>query len=296
MVLDADSARIHPVIVSAEEIAIKIPGEKGHAGGVVLPPADVHSARVIHSHKYFMRDGPVGELHLGVEHGKLRVRREDHLVVLVHVHRGVREIQKRLHNRRPVQQLGCHLQIRLARVKREPHQPLHLCLQVHIAYPDGAAAIGILHQPMLHRKVAGRAMMAWDVPFHAAGNPGPDHADQSRLDRSLPVDVVIAICLVRRRENAPAQLGKNGNLHVLVFEKVRLVGLVALNVENPVIKRIRINLARSALVDSPRKEHGGLLRGANLIRWQRHRRFPDVHRRLRLRPEHGGRYQKKCDQ
>jgi hypothetical protein len=48
---------------------------------------------------------------------------------------------------------------------------------------------------MLHGQVAGRAVMAWNVPFHAARNPRPNHTDQRGLDFRLAIDVVVATLL-----------------------------------------------------------------------------------------------------
>ena len=53
--------------------------------------------------------------------------------------------------------------------------------------------------------------MVRNVPLDPAGNPGPDQADQRRLDHMLPVEEGVVVGLVEAFKNAAADLRKNAD-------------------------------------------------------------------------------------
>ena len=202
-----------------------------------------------------MRNGPVSEIYFGVIHGKLCVGRKDHLVVFIGMDAGVGEIQEGINQGRAIHQRRRDLDVRLVGVERDAHRPFHAMAEFHFSDPDRTAAVSILDQPVVHRKVAGSTVVVRDVPLDAAGDPGTDHADERRPDFCLPIDVVVAIGLVGGGENAPAQLRKHANLYVLVLQIVGLVSFVVLNIQKVLIEPIGIDRALRALIIAARIEN-----------------------------------------
>src|SRR5262245_20983309 len=93
------------VIVPAEEIFLAIPRKEGNGYGMIFPPADVNSARVIRAAVNLAGNWPAGEFGLSMLHGPFRRRGKQHLVILICVNCRVDPEQERLGFRRSVEEL-----------------------------------------------------------------------------------------------------------------------------------------------------------------------------------------------
>ena len=98
-------------------------------------------------------------------------------------------------------------------------------------------------------------MMLWPIEFHSSGNPGPEQANQCRLDYILPIEKVISIRLVLADMNSAADLGQNHQADEFVFEKDSVVRAVRFFVADAIGERVRVHLSAAALVHAPFEEH-----------------------------------------
>ncbi len=103
-------------------------------------------------------------------------------------------------------------------------------------------------------------MVVKHAPLDPAGNPGAEHADEVRLDHVLPVEEVVAVGLVVRLEDAPADLRKHHEPHVRVLEYEGRVGLVRLLVGEVVEHGVGIHGPHGALVAAAVVEPGVYVR------------------------------------
>ena len=209
--------------------------------------------------------------------------REDHLVVLVGVDGHVGEIEHRVGERRAVEELDRRFEVGPVRIERQPDEPLHAVPPLDLADPDGLAAVGVLLQRVIDRHEGGGAVVVGDVPLDAAGDPGAQHADQGGLDDVLAVEEVVAVGLVLRAEDAPAELRQDADLDVLVLQVDRLVGLVFADVRQLVEHRIGIDGPLRALVGPAAVEDGIPVRLADLVGGDHQRLFPGFDGRIALR-------------
>src|SRR5208337_1008000 len=102
--------------------------------------------------------------------------------------------------------------------ERIADRPAHAMTDLQLAHPYRLAAIRVVLDAILHGKNGGSAMMVGNVPLDAAGDPGPDEADQRRLDDVLAVDEVVVVGFIDPLEKTAAQFRKNADLYVLIFE------------------------------------------------------------------------------
>ena len=114
------------------------------------------------------------------------------------------------------------------------------------------------------RKVRG-AMVMRDVPLDAAGNPGADQADERRLDDVLAINEVVAVALVHRLEQPPANLRQDADPHIFVFQIDDAIDLVRFDMGQRVVERVGINAALGALRVASEVEHRVRLRVSGQI-------------------------------
>ena len=74
-----------------------------------------------------------------------------------------------------------------------------------------------------------------EIPLDAARDPGPRHADQTGLDRRLPIEPDVVVGLVQRTVQTSAYLREDHGLDKLVFQDHRVVGFVDLLVRQCLI-------------------------------------------------------------
>ena len=147
-------------------------------------------------------------------------------------------------------------QIRFARAQRVADGPAHALAHFQFAHPDGLAAVGVRLDAVLHRQERGGAVMVRNVPLDAAGNPRADQADERRLDDVLAIDEVVAVALVHRLEQPPADLRQHADAHVFVLQVNDAIGLVRLDAREGVVKRVGINAPLRALRVAAEIKHG----------------------------------------
>ncbi len=189
-----------------------------------------------------------------------------------------------MRHRRAVEELHRRLDVRLARTKRQPHQPLHAMSPFQFPDPNGLAAVVILRQHVVDRHERRVAVMVERAPFDSARDPGAQHADQGGLDHVLAVEEVIAVGLVDRREQPPAEFRQDAQLDELVFKIQGLVRLVLADVEQMILERIRVNPLLGSLVRLMRVEHWVGIGGADLVGRHHQRLLPHLHPGLPRRP------------
>ena len=243
------------MVVARHEVVFVVPGEHGVGGDVILVPADVGSGLHFFSAANRIGDRPLRERMLAVAGSVLRARREDHLIVVVGVHRHVGEAQHRLHSRRLVQDLHRGFEISLAGPQRIADCPAHLMPEFQLAHPDGLAAVGVLFHRVLHGAECAGAVVMRDVPFHAARDPSSDQPDEGGLDHVLPVDEVVVVGFVDALEQTSAEFGQDAQPDVLVFEMDQGVGLIDLPARERIVHRVGIHRALSALRLPTEEEH-----------------------------------------
>ena len=239
-------------IIADQIILVVVDREGGIAAGKADPPAVVRgigiAADAVHR--------PVGILGLAVRRPVDRLRRELHLVVLVGVDRDVGPVQEGLHHRGAVLDLERGLEIGLPGEHRQADRPFQPLAEFGLADPDGLAAVLVLDDFITGVERGGGPVVVGDVPLHAAGDPGPDHADQGRPDDMLAVEEVVAGLLVAGGEDAAADLGQDPDLGVLILQGQVLVVPIHPVIGEVVIDGVGIDVPGGTLVGAPGEEVG----------------------------------------
>ena len=203
---------------------------------------------------------------LGVVGDIIDIGREEALVLFVDPGGDIRPPQEGLRQGGPV--VGADLQLDAGRIGMEadPVHPLHPHQRIMVAQPDSERAIRLFLDAPGDRHEGGRPMMLRPVELDPARSPWSGQANQRRLDDILPVEDVIAIGLVGRRMDPPADLRQDHHFQVLVLQEDRRPLPVALGLADPVVERQRIDTAIAPLVNPLLQEHRVLVRSLRLIR------------------------------
>ena len=143
----------------------------------------------------------------------------------------------------------------LSGIERQADEPFHPVPAFRLAEPDRLAAVGILGQRVVDRHESRVAVVMERAPFHAAGDPRPEHADQRRLDDVLAVEEVVVVGLVDRRKQPPADLRQDRQLEEVVFENERGVFLVDLRVGQVILQGVGVDPLLGPLVRLVGIEH-----------------------------------------
>ena len=253
---------------------------------MVFVPAHIHALGEVRPGVEGVGNRPLDELALPMKRPVLRARREDHLVIVVYMHRDIGEAQHRLDHRRAIQDPDPRLHIRPARPQRVAHCPPHPVPHLQLAHPHRLAAVLVLLDAVLHRQERRRAMVVRYVPLDPSADPRADQADQRRLDHVLPVNEVVAVGLVDSFKQPPADLRQYADLDVLVLDVHDLVGLIDLGVRQHVVQRVGINNPLRPLRRASEIEHRIGLRRAGQIGRDDNVLLPRPHRHGIGRREH----------
>ena len=272
---DVQDARAHAVIVAADEVVIAVRAHVARGHGDVPVAGDVHARAVVVLVIDARGDGEGGDVALAVVIDGAHVRREDGLRIVVDGHSGVGPPQERLRQARAVVELSLDFDVGAVGIDGEGHLALGAVHLIDLGELDRAAAVLILRDAPVGRRVGRRAVMLRPVELDAAGDPRADQAHQRRLDDLVVVDEVIAVGLVVGALDAAAQLGQHHHADVVVLQPHRGIGLIDLLVEDLVDDRQRIHLAAGALIDALFQEHGVFVRLADAVGGQRDPLHPD---------------------
>ena len=122
------------------------------------------------------------------------------------------------------------------------------------------------------------AVVLRPVELHAAREPRTGKPHERGLDDIVAVEeVVVVVGLVLPDVDAPADFGKEDDARVVVFERHGVVFLHYRLVHHLVDERYGIDLPARALVDALLEEHRVLLRRADRVGLQGHRRTDALH-------------------
>ena len=183
------------------------------------------------------------------------VGREERLVPVVDAGGDVRPPQERLGQRRPIDEPHPHLDQRRVGMDRDPVHALHPVHRLVLAAPHRHAAVRVLLDRPVHRRVRRRAMVLRPVELDAAADPRAEEADERRLDDVLAVEEVVAVGAVEAHVDATADLGQHHQPQVPVLEVDGRPGVVDAFVGEAVRERVRVDPAGAALVDPLLEEH-----------------------------------------
>ena len=278
VVRHAHRAGLFAVVVAGDEIVAVVPGENRIRADVVFVPTDVDLLVQVGSAANGVGDRPLGEGVFAMARAVLRSGREDHLVIVVGVHRDVSEGQHGVHHRRAVQDAHRSFEIRFARPQRVAHGPPHALAHFQFPHPNRLAAVGVLLHAVLHGSEGAGAMMMRDVPLHAAGNPRANQADQRGLDDVLPVNEVVIVGLVHTLEDPAAEFRQNAQPDVLVLDVDQRVGLIDLLARQGIVHRIGIDRTLRSLRCAAEEEHRVQLGRPGQVGWDHRLLFPHFDR------------------
>ena len=241
---------LQAMVIPAEVVLLRIPGEEGNRRAGVHPAADVQP-RVIVPVERAVRDGPGGHAVLAVIGHVFHARREDDLVVLVAADRRVRPEEERVGDFRGVPGNDRHLHQGGIGVHRIADQDVGALKTLLGIDPDRLAAVGILLDPVLHVLHRGGTVVVGIAPGQGAGAPVTHHADQRRLDNGVVVEPVVAVRLVVGIVDAAALLRGDSEADIVVFDKDHVIVHVLLVHRQAVVEGIRVHAPLHALVVGP---------------------------------------------
>ena len=163
-------------------------------------------------------------------------------------------------------------------MERKAYGPAHPVTVFHFAHPDGLAAVAVVDQLVINRILAGSPVMVEYVPFHASAYPGTEHTHIGRLYHVLAVEDFVAVGLVGGIKQPAADIWKDAELEVVVFQIQCLVGGVHLDICRIVVHGIRIDSALRPLVGEIPLEQRRPLRSVNSVGRKVNGPFPNLYR------------------
>ena len=277
---DETDARVLAVIVAGQEVALSVESEERSRPDVALPPGDIDAGPVILAVEDLLGDRPMAELVLAMERGQRRIRREDDLVIRIGADRGVGEAEHGLGQRRAVENPDGHLHGRGIGPQGQADDPFRPVAQFDLPHPDGGASVRPVDDQVVHGQEGRGPMVMGHVPLHSARDPGPQHADERRFDDVLAIDEIVAVGLVLGGKKAAADFRQDAQLEILVFQVDGLIGLVLLDVAQPVQKGVGIDGPLGALVGPAGIKHGIGLGRLDEVGGDDQRLLPDPGSRL----------------
>ena len=136
--------------------------------------------------------------------------------------------------------------VQYAGAQPQLHPPLHPVRAIHVADPDGRAAVCVAHDAEIHRRNRHPVVRDGEVELDPERHPRPAVGDVGVLDRRVRVEHLVAGRLVDAAVDPPAQVGQHDELQVLVFELERAPGPVRAPVGQVRAGRIGIDQERPA--------------------------------------------------
>ena len=297
----ADIVVAHPcgagfqaVVIAAEIVLARIPGEEGHGGLGVDPAADVQAGVVV-AVEIAVSDRPGGHAVLAVVGDVFHTRREDDLVVLVAAHGRVGPEQEGVGHFRGVARDDGHLDeggVRPYGVADQHVGALEPFLGVD---PDGLAAVLVLLDDVFHVLDGGRTVVVGIAPGQGTGPPVAHHTDQGRFDDGVVVEPIVAVGLVIGIIDTAALLGGDGHADIVVLDKYHVVVDVLFVHGQAVVEGIGVHAALDTLVVRTLIEARHRVRGRRHVCRDGLRTFSDLQlggSRLGKTQHHGSRAEK----
>ena len=142
------------------------------------------------------------------------------------------------------------------RTQNDAHHAFHAVDGIVLRQMADRRPVGERFRHEVARHEAGRAVMERPVEFHAAGDPGAEHADERRFDDVLLIEKVIARGLIKRGIDAPADLRQNFDFQIFVFEcDDRICPIDLFLTVHPQNDLVRIGSAACALMHAIFRKH-----------------------------------------
>ena len=272
-------AGVLAVVVSADEVVLQVVDEhrSAHQGREVAPVADILADVVRIAAVGRIGNGPAHEAVLVVERSEFGVLREYDLVVLVGVGGDVVPVQHGVPVGAVVEEAAFHLDVGAVGIECHADGPRHAVALLDLADPDRLRSVAVVHQLVVDRILAGRAVVVEDVPFDAARDPCAEHADVGGFDHVLAVENLVSVGLVRGVEKASADVREHAHLQIVVLQKQGPVGGVDLFVGRIVVHGIGIDAAFGPLVGEVAFEKRSLFRCVHPVGGQRDGPFAHFH-------------------
>ncbi len=212
-------------------------------------------AAVVHSVVHARAERILAGRPLGMIGDVVDVGGKERLVRLVDPRRHVRPPEERLHQRRAVVRPHFQLDQSLARMQTDSVHAFHPRHRIVVAKPYGFRSVRVLLDVEIDRQEGGGAMVLRPIEFDSARNPRAGQADQGRLDDRLPVDEIVAVCLVLGQVNPPAEFRQHHHPQKVVFQPDGFPNAADLGLCDPIGERQRIDAAAAPLVDPPLQKH-----------------------------------------
>ena len=251
-----EKAGLSVLVVVSDEIVV---GMSSHVGGGnlhIFIAGNVHAGRIVVFIVFPGGDGEGGDCPFSVVHNSVDVRREDGVGVIVDGNRRVCPPEEGLRCGSPVIELTFDLDIGFAGIESDGGHTFGAVHFVDLAQMNGAGAVGILFQEIIHRRVGGGTMVLGPVKFDAAGDPGTCKTHEGRFDYMVVIDKIVVVRFVQGPLDAAAQFGKDHEFQVFVFQVDGVVGDVFFRVGNFFGYGQGIDFSGTALVGSFFDEEG----------------------------------------
>ncbi|OQC06008.1 MAG: hypothetical protein BWX80_01772 [Candidatus Hydrogenedentes bacterium ADurb.Bin101] len=265
VVADQGDAGIPAVVNPAHEVLAGLRDKKRHWLLGLLPPGQVFSMGIVHRLVHLVRHGPAGKLGDIVEVHHVHIRRKNKLVIIVDMDRHVGKVQGGVLEWGDIHASERQLYIGLAGFQRHTRHPARPASLFIFPHPDRFAPVIVVLNSIVHRNQAGGAVVVRGIPFHAAGSPRTDGADQGGFHDMVVIHDLIVVGFIQNVIQAAAHLRGNADLQVFILEDNGLVYFVQLFGVLHIIEGIGINVPLRQLHLLRAKEERYLVRGFRLI-------------------------------
>ena len=216
---------------------------------------------------------PWARLILRMMDGVIHIWRENHLILFVRMDGRVRPVEERLRQFAVVAERQIHFQTGRVRLQAEADFRPHAMAFFRLRNPHHGGAVRTTFDAIIGRHKCRRPMMMRKIPFHAAGHPRAQYANQRGLHDVLPIEEIIVVRLVQRTHDTAAQIRQNFVTDVFVFHDKALPFARRFVRRQFVLQWIRIDMALRALVAAAFVENRHGRAGSYAIRIQRFPRF-----------------------
>src|SRR6185312_7617804 len=92
----------------------------------------------------------------------------------------------------------------------------HAAHGIMIAAPDCFGTVRVFLHVKIYRQKSCWSMVLWPIEFDAAGNPRASEANQCWFDNQLIVNQIVAVALILKHMNAPANFRQHHHANELV--------------------------------------------------------------------------------
>ena len=194
----------------------------------ILVVGNIHSGAVVHLVIGAGSYGEAGNRPLAVVEHSIDIRREHALVSVVDLNGRVGPPQESLRHLGPVVEHTFDFKISAAWTQRKACHSLLVEHTLHFINPDRDAAVGILLDGAIHRKISAGAVVLGPVEFNSAAYPRSGKPHEGGLDHVVIVYEMALLDFVVRHLHTSSKFGKYHHLDVLVLQIDGFVGVVRL--------------------------------------------------------------------